>query len=195
MNIISERPTNTRTLTPKGAHVAKCITVIDLGTGPETWKEETKIQRKINVTWALPKCLIEIDGEQKPMTISKKYTASMDPKATLRKHVDSWVSLKPSEVSKFDPENLLNKEALVTVTHYEKATGDQGATVSAVSSLPEGLEVPEIDLESWTFDPSEPRKNWDKLRDWQRERVAISHEYKAAKANGKTEDETDSIPF
>ena len=195
MNIISERPTNTRTLTPKGAHVAKCITVIDLGTGPETWKEETKIQRKINVTWALPKCLIEIDGEQKPMTISKKYTASMDPKATLRKHVDSWISLKPSEVSKFDPENLLNKEALVTVTHYEKATGDQGATVSAVSSLPEGLEVPEIDLESWTFDPSEPRKNWDKLRDWQRERVAISHEYKAAKANGKTEDETDSIPF
>ena len=195
MKIISERPTNTRTLTPKGAHVAKCITVIDLGTGPETWKEETKIQRKINVTWALPKCLIEIDGEQKPMTISKKYTASMDPKATLRKHVDSWVSLKPSEVSKFDPENLLNKEALVTVTHYEKATGDQGATVSAVSSLPEGLEVPEIDLESWTFDPSEPRKNWDKLRDWQRERVAISHEYKAAKANGKTEDETDSIPF
>jgi hypothetical protein len=169
--------------------------VIDLGTGPETWKDETKIQRKINVTWALPKCLIEIDGEQRPMTISKKYTASMDPKATLRKHVDSWLSLKPSEVSKFDPENLLNKEALVTVTHYEKATGDQGATVSTVTSLPEGLEVPEIDLESWTFDPSDPRKNWDKLRDWQRERVAISHEYKAAKANGKTEDETDSIPF
>ena len=195
MNIISERPTNTRTLTPKGAHVAKCITVIDLGTGPETWKEETKIQRKINVTWALPKCLIEVDGEQRPMTISKKYTASTDPKATMRKHIDTWLSLKPEKIAKFDPETFLNKEALVTVTHYEKATGETGATVSTVTSLPEGLEVPEIDLESWTFDPSDPRKNWDKLREWQRERVSISHEYKAAKANGKLDDETDSIPF
>ena len=195
MNTISERPTNTRTLTPKGAHVAKCITVIDLGTGPETWKGETKTQRKINVTWALPKCLIEIDGEQRPMTISKKYTASMDPKATLRKHVDTWLSLKPEDIRKFDPEHLLGKSGLVTVTHYEKADGETGASVSTVTSLPEGLEVPEIDLESWTFDPSDPRKNWDKLREWQRERVSISHEYKAAKANGKTEDETDSIPF
>jgi len=195
MKIISETSKKPRKLTPKGTHQAVCVSVVDLGTGEETWQGETKIQRKINVTWALPKSTVEIDGEQRPLLIGKKYTVSDHEKADLTKHLMSWLSLSQEEVGKYDCSNLIDKTALVTVSHDVRPNGEQYSKVTSVSALPEGLETPTVDMERWEYDPDNPRKNWDKLQEWQRERVAISHEYKAAKANGKTEDETDSIPF
>lgn len=197
MNSITDKPTNnTRKLTPKGTHVARCISIVDLGTGEETYKGETKMRRMLNVTWALPKCTIEIEGEQKPMHISKKFAASLNSKSTLRKVVDAWLAPTEQELANFDPLQMLGKEALVTITHYERANGETGASVGSVSSLPDGVTVPKTDTEPWSFDPCNPSVNWDKLLDWHRERVATSLEYKAAKANLESaDDETDSIPF
>ena len=176
--------------------MARCISIVDLGTGEETYKGETKMRRMLNVTWALPKCTIEIEGEQKPMHISKKFAASLNSKSTLRKVVDAWLAPTERELANFDPLQMLGKEALVTITHYERANGELGATVGSVSSLPDGVTVPATETEPWSFDPCDPAVNWDKLLDWQRERVATSLEYKAAKANaGEEEDETDSITF
>ena len=198
MNTISDKPENSaRKLAPKGTHVARCIAVVDLGTGPETYKGETKMRRMLNVTWALPKCTIEIEGEQKPMHISKKFTASLNSKSTLRKFVDAWLAPTEKELAKFDPLEMLGKEALVTVTHYERANGDLGASIGSVSSLPEGVNVPPTETQPWSYDPSNPKLNWDKLLEWQRERVSESTEYKAAIATQEQEDDddADSIPF
>ena len=198
MNTISDKPENTgRKLAPKGTHVARCIAVVDLGTGPETYKGETKMRRMLNVTWALPKCTIEIEGEQKPMHISKKFTASLNSKSTLRKFVDAWLAPSEKQLAKFNPLEMLGKEALVTVTHYERANGDMGASIGSVSSLPEGVNVPPTETQPWSYDPSNPKVNWDKLLEWQRERVSESTEYKAAIATQeqKDDDDTDSIPF
>jgi len=198
MNTISDKPENSaRKLAPKGTHVARCIAVVDLGTGPETYKGETKMRRMLNVTWALPKCTIEIEGEQKPMHISKKFTASLNSKSTLRKVVDAWLAPTEKQLAKFDPLEMLGKEALVTVTHYERANGDMGASIGSVSSLPEGVNVPPTETQPWSYDPSNPKLNWDKLLEWQRERVSESTEYKAAIATQEQEDDddADSIPF
>jgi len=198
MNTISDKPENSaRKLAPKGTHVARCIAVVDLGTGPETYKGETKMRRMLNVTWALPKCTIEVEGEQKPMHISKKFTASLNSKSTLRKVVDAWLAPTEKQLAKFDPLEMLGKEALVTVTHYERANGDMGASIGSVSSLPEGVNVPPTETQPWSYDPSNPKLNWDKLLEWQRERVSESTEYKAAIATQEQEDDddADSIPF
>jgi len=198
MNTISDKPSNSaRKLAPKGTHVARCISVIDLGTGEETYKGETKMRRMLNVTWALPKCTIEIEGEPKPMHISKKFAASLNSKSTLRKVVDAWLAPSEKQLAKFDPLEMLGKEALVTVTHYERANGDLGASIGSVSSLPDGVNVPAIDAEPWSYDPSNPKVNLDKLLEWQRERIATSLEYKTATATQQQEDDddTDSIPF
>jgi len=198
MNTISEQTNTERKLVPKGTHLGRCISIVDLGTGPETYKGETNIRRTINITWELPKQTIEIDGELKPMRLSKKFTASLDPKAVLRKFLDSWIAPTAEQLRNFDPENLLGKTCLVTVGHYTNGRGEQAAGVNGVSSLPEGMEVPATDTELMAFDPSNPAINWDKLLDWMKERVQQSQEYKKAKqatpAN-VTIDETVDAPF
>ena len=72
MNTISEQTHTERKLVPKGTHPGRCISIVDLGTGPETYKGETKMRRTLNITWELPKQTVEIDGQPMPMRISKK---------------------------------------------------------------------------------------------------------------------------
>ena len=80
MNTISEQTNTERKLVPKGTHPGRCISIVDLGTGPETYKGETKMRRTLNITWELPKQTVETDGQPMPMRISKKFTASTDQK-------------------------------------------------------------------------------------------------------------------
>lgn len=195
MNIISEQTNTERKLVPKGTHPGRCISIVDLGTGPETYKGETNIRRALNITWELPKQKIEIDGELKPMRISKKFTASTDPKATLRKFLDSWIAPTAAELCNFDPESLLGKECLVTVGHYLNKNKEQKCGVNGVSSVPEGMPIEETGTELIAYDPSKPEVNFDKLLDWQKERVQQSKEYKAASKPINTIDETTDAPF
>jgi len=195
MNTISEQTNTERKLVPKGTHPGRCISIVDLGTGPETYKGETNIRRSINITWELPKQTIEIDGELKPMRLSKKFTASLDPKAIFRKFIDSWIAPTAAELREFDPESLLGKECLVTVGHYTNARGEQAAGVNGVSSVPEGMPIESTGTELMAFDPSNPAINWDKLLDWQKERVQQSQEYKAVNKSTIAINETTDAPF
>jgi len=195
MNTISEHTTTERKLVPKGTHPGRCISIVDLGTGPETYKGETKMRRTLNITWELPKQTVEIDGQPMPMRISKKFTASTDPKAVLRKYLDSWIAPTAAELRNFDPESLLGKECLVTVGHYTNGRGEQAAGVNGVSSVPEGMAIESTGTELMAYDPSKPGVNWDKLLDWQKERVQQSQEYKAADKSTIGIDETTDAPF
>jgi len=95
----------------------------------------------------------------------------------------------------FDPESLLGKECLVTVGHYTNGRGEQAAGVNGVSSVPEGMAIESTGTELMAFDPSKPAINWDKLLDWQKERVEQSQEYKAANKSTNTVNETTDAPF
>ena len=57
------------------------------------------------------------------------------------------------------------------------------------------MEVPATGTELMAFDPSKPGINWDKLLDWQKERVQQSQEYKAGAKSINTIDETTDAPF
>jgi len=198
MNTISEQTNTQRKLAPKGTHVARCVALVDLGTGPETWEGETKIQRKLNITWELPKQTIDLDGQPAPMRLSKKFTASIDKKATLRKFLDAWIAPTAKELAGFNPSDLLGKECLLTVGHYDKPNGETGVAVTAVSSVPEGMTVDKTETEVWEYDPEKPTVNFDRLLDWQQERVRQSHEYRNAmkgKHDSSGLDETHNAPF
>ena len=45
--------------------------------------------------------------------------------------------------------------------------------------------------EVWSYDPSDPNTNWDKLQPWQQEEVKARPEFKIAK--GEVEGETDDF--
>ena len=102
------------------------------------------------------------------------------------------------ELAGFNPSDLLGKECLLTVGHYDKPNGDTGVAVTAVSSVPEGMTVDKTETEVWEYDPEKPTVNFDRLLDWQQERVRQSHEYRNAmkgKHDSSGLDETDNAPF
>ena len=198
MNTISEQTQTQRKLAPKGTHVARCVALVDLGTGLETYEGENKMQRKLNITWELPKQTIEVDGQPVPMRLSKKLTASVDRKATLRKFLDAWIAPTAKELEDFNPSNLLGRECLLTVGHYVKVNGDNGAAVTAVASLPDDITVKKTGTEVWEYDPEKPTVNFDRLLDWQQERVRQSEEYRNAmkgKHDGMGLNETADAPL
>jgi hypothetical protein len=76
--------------------------------------------------------------------VQKRYTASLNEKATLRKDLESWRG-KPftkEELAAFDLEKLLGANGLFSVVHI-KGRKDPSQTFAAIQSamaLPKGME-------------------------------------------------------
>lgn len=131
-------------LPPAGNFMARMYRLIDIGTQTTEWMGKKKMQRKII-------CMFELHGEDndgqplkmndgKPLIVSKRYTLSLDEKATLRKDLESWRGKKftDEELEGFNLEVLLGKFCMVSITHssYE---GKEYANISNISQVPAAL--------------------------------------------------------
>jgi len=125
---------------PAGVHIGRCYSLIDLGTQKVDFQGDIKNQHKILVRWELfgededgAPLTIDIDGQTRPMTISKRYTLSLSNKARLRQDLESWRgrSFTDEEAKGFDVSKLLGAYCLVNVTHNDT----NGKTYSNVASL------------------------------------------------------------
>lgn len=115
---------------PIGAHKARLIRLIDLGTQESEYKGEKNVRRQNLFTWELPEENRE-DGQ--PFIISKFYTASLGEKANLTKDLTSWFGKAPAPTMTTDEiKALLGKGCQVIVTEKE-GTGKR--QVSAVVGL------------------------------------------------------------
>ena len=122
---------------PEGTHKARCFQVIDLGTQPGS-KMYPDHKHKVRIVWELPDEKIEIEGEQKPMTIGNEYTMSLHEKANLRRDLESWRGkvFTDDELGGFDIAKLLGVPCLMTVVH--KQSGDKTyANIKGVMGMPE----------------------------------------------------------
>jgi hypothetical protein len=70
-----------------GVHKARCIKVIDLGTQKNDYQGQITWKRTVLISWETPE---ELDGEGKPMIISKFYNLSLHEKSTLSQDLTSW---------------------------------------------------------------------------------------------------------
>ena len=82
---------------PQGVHMARCYSLIDMGTQLVRSQHGDKELHKIRIAWELfgedeegNPLTVERDGKTLPMTISKSYTLSLNEKANLRKDLESW---------------------------------------------------------------------------------------------------------
>jgi len=125
---------------PAGSHVARCIKLIDIGTHHGEYQGAPTIRNQFICQFELPNETIEIDGEAKPLIVSKFYTNSLSEKANLRKDLESWRAqpFTNEELGKFDLANILGKPAMVSIVINEKGK----AKVVGISKLPKGLECP-----------------------------------------------------
>lgn len=138
--IATANETKNFTPAPEGVHQAVCVDVIDKGIVESAFVDEKtgqkKFQHKIDLAWELN----EDRDDGKRFTVYKRYTLSLNEKATLRKDLESWRgrAFTRDEEMGFDVETVIGINALVNVQHHTK--GDKTyANVISVMPLMKGM--------------------------------------------------------
>ena len=122
---------------PQGVHQAVCVDVIDKGILEVTYAGEPKKQHKIVLSWQID----DTREDGKPFLVSKRYTLSLNEKATLRKDLESWRgrAFTRDEEAGFDVESVLGANCLLNIQH--KTVGDKTyANVVSIMPLVKGMD-------------------------------------------------------
>lgn len=160
---------------PAGSHIAVCNLVADCGLQPGS-QQYPSPKRKIYIRFEIPAERVEYekDGQQVegPLTIGSFYTASMNEKATLRKHLEGWRGKKFSddEAAAFDVSAILGKAAMLSVVESESG-GKTYSNISGIGSLPKGMPTPEAENPLLYFDSEAGPEAFDSLPKWLREKI------------------------
>ena len=192
-----------RTLVPEGNHVARCISIIDLGTADSEWKGEVKKRKRVMFTFEFPDhtaVFREEDGPQ-PLGRSVTYTASLSQKAKLRQDLQAWRgrAFTAEDLMKFDLQNVLGVPCLANVQHKENANGTTSDRIVGLSALPKGLQCPDSANEPWAYSIDQHPKNWDKVPSWAKEDILASDDMAVSEVTDtpkqSTEVTVDEVPF
>jgi hypothetical protein len=137
----------TFTPAPAGVHQAVCVDVIDLGMLESAYLDQQgrkKVQHKINIAWQITK--LRDDGKR--FVLYKRYTLSLNEKATLRKDLESWRGrpFTRDEELGFDVERVKGANCLINVQH--NANGDK-TYANVVSVMPLIAGMPKIVAEGY----------------------------------------------
>jgi hypothetical protein len=210
--ILSDTGGTTFEQPPIGSHAARCIAIIDLGTQKNVYEGETSLKRQVIIRWELcNEPMSGGDSDNKPFTVSKFYTASLNEKASLRKDLASWRTrdFTPEELKGFDLRNIIGKTCMLAVGLSEKGK----AKVSSVMAPMKGMTFPEQSNEGFHFslNASEfSESDFESLSKGFKDMVMLSPEYAALKRRaaqltapaqggastpGALDDLDDSIPF
>ena len=132
---------------PAGVHIGRCYSLIDLGTQLTSGQFGEKLQHKIRVGWELfgedeegKPLVVEVDGHDMPMVISKSYTVSLHEKANLRKELAQWRGrdFTDEEAKGFDISKLIGAYCMVNVTTSE-TNGKTYSNVAGLTPIPSAL--------------------------------------------------------
>lgn len=148
MAILASNNGTQRELIPAGNYIARCYSMIEIGTVNEDFKGESKLQKKVRIGWELPeekKVFKEEKGEQ-PLVISKEYTLSMNEKSNLRKDLKSWrgKDFTEEEARSFDITKLLGAPCMLNIIHNPSKSDPSKVyeQISGITSLPKGMKAP-----------------------------------------------------
>lgn len=187
---------------PQGNYVARCYSMIEIGTVTEEFQGEKKKMHKVRLGFEFPteqKVFKEENGEQ-PYLLSKEFTLSMHEKASLRKFLEAWrgKAFVESEAKSFDITVLLGKACMINVVHKESAKGDLRANISSVGAMPKGLECPpQINqTQILSFDNFD-NALFETLPDFLKEKIKGSDQYKflVEGVHVPLNENSDDLPF
>ncbi len=183
-----------------GAHLARIVHLIDLGTQEGNYQGKVTKKRKLLVGFELADKMA--DG--RPFLVNQQYNQSMNEKSTLRIHLEGWAGKKMSEemAGNFQVQTLLGKACVVQLV---ESTGEKKyINVKAIMGLMEGQKpAPQVNP-SILFDLDDfSSEVYEGLTDWTKKKIADSPEYKSiAKAalggdghEGEAPEGHDEIPF
>lgn len=163
---------------PAGSHVGKLYQFLHLGTieGGKFGPKDT-----IRLTFELPEeTKVFKEGEDpKPLVISREFSNSMGPKASLRKFVESMVgvSLTEDEAAGFDLQGLIGENCLLNVVH-EKTGENTYANIASVSPLLKNMAKPKAFNEPVFFDINQfDLDTFTALPEFLRKKIESTQEY------------------
>ena len=167
---------------PSGTHVARCYSMIHIGTVEWEYQGEKKYSNKIRVTFELPFEMRDFKGEEKPMVISKEYTLSLHEKSNLRRDLEGWrgKSFDNKELAHFDITNLISKECNISVIHKTSKSGNEFAQIGSISGISKGTKCPEQFNESFIFNYEDNfNEDWlEQQPEWIKDQIKNTDEYK-----------------
>jgi hypothetical protein len=169
-----------RTLTPAGLHRARCCWVIDLGSVEN--KAYGKIQSKVMLGWELLDQSIVVNDKPTRPIFKHKYTASLDSRAVLRQHLDSWrgIPFTDEELKKtgFELKNVLGAVCYLQIMHEKGNDGTIYANLKSIMPLPPGSpEAPPLMTRNVFFDMDERTPVPEGLPPWLLAEIAKSPEW------------------
>ena len=177
---------------PSGTHIARCYSMVHIGTVTWEYLGEVKETDKVRISFEIPAELREFKpGEMEPMVISKEYTLSMHEKSNLRKDLESWrgKSFTESEARDFDILNLIGVACSLGVIHRENKSGNVYANISSLSGLPKGVKAEKGINDIFILDYNE---NWssekfETLPDFIKDQMKMTPEYEEVIQDKSTE--------
>lgn len=201
MAIIAKKPENDFKKVEPGSYVARCYSMIEIGTIETEYKGQKKKQQKVMLTFELPEEL-DVFNEDKglePYAVSKTYTLSMFKDSNLRKDLEGWrgKGFTEEEAEAFDITKLLGLPCMLSIIH-EPGVSDPSKTyvkIASISRLPKNLECPPQINTTKTL--SYDSFNWsvyESLSDYLKEKIASSDEFKMLQDPSTTHTEEPGIP-
>lgn len=170
---------------PAGTYVARCYSMIHMGTVKESYMGEEKFVNKVRLTFELPtelKVFKEENGEQ-PQVISKEFTLSLGEKSNLRAFLNSWrgKALTEEECKSFDIAVLAGKACTLSIIHKtSKVSGKTYAEIASIGGVMKGMNVPDLINPQIVFSVSNfDQVAFDSFPDFIKEKIASSQEYQA----------------
>ena len=197
--IVSGSAKTKREIVPSGTHIARCYSMIDIGTVEWEWQGETKHTQKVRLAFELPNEMRDFGGEQKPMVIDKEYTKSLW-KSNLRKDLEGWrgKSFSNQELSGFELTDVLGSSCNVSIIHKTSKSGNEFAQIGSISSMTKGSKCPEQFNESFIFNYEDNfNEEWlEQQPEWIQDQIKNTDEYKNKMNQKKFKDTpTDDMPF
>lgn len=132
---------------PSGTHAAVCTIIADIGYQPGF--ENGPPQRKVYVAFEIPTERVEWKDKEGvahegPSRIGSLYTLSLNEKAKLRAHLESWRGRKftDAELGGFDLFSIIGKPCMLGVTHNTGKDGNTYANITSVMGLMKGMPAP-----------------------------------------------------
>ena len=177
-----------------GTHLARCYLMAELGHQKSVFQGKESIKNQVLIAWELNEKMA--DG--RPFVISRIYTASLNEKANLRADLESWRSkgFTEAELEGFDLKKILGAPCQINVIHKE-SNGKTYANVKALTSVPKGVNVPELENEAVAYEIHNEAA-FTKLPEWMQkkimERVDPPESENPAPAEFQ-DDDIDRIPF
>lgn len=193
--IISESQSTPRIPIPASMYVARCYGLIQIGRYMEysEFLKKDVYTNKIRLTWELPTLTKEFkEGEgEKPYSISKEFTMSLNEKGNLRPFLNSWRgrSFTEDELKGFDILAIVGAPCMLNIIHKKSKDGTKTyEEIATITPVMKGLEVPAAFMDKQILTYS----NWnqtlfDALPDFIKDKMKKAEEYLAMVAPSHVE--------